>query len=285
MRLPRRFAKPIGVGLVFAGLLFLLYLFSVTAPMTQSFGFDAFAYWNVSMPDPYELPVGELGSYNYSPVFAQVLDWASSVEFWVFLWMWTWLLIGSIIWLAGSPSWVLVAFAFPMVALELYHGNIHILLAVAIVLGFRHPWTWSFVLLTKPSAGVGLLWFAVRREWRQLGIALGATAAIVAVSFVLAPQAWFDWIDQMIRAVGDQPRSSSIQVPLWVRLPLAVALVVWGAMTNRRWTVVVSSMLALPVLWFSAPAMLIGVLPDVREHLRVCREREGGTGVRTATPE
>ena len=285
MRLPRRFAKPIGVGLVFAGLLFLLYLFGVTAPMMQSFGFDAFAYWNVSMPDPYELPVGELGSYNYSPAFAQVLDWASSVEFWVFLWMWTWLLIGSIIWLAGSPSWVLVAFAFPMVALELYHGNIHILLAVAIVLGFRHPWTWSFVLLTKPSAGVGLLWFAVRREWRQLGIALGATAAIVAVSFVLAPQAWFDWIDQMIRAVGDQPRSSSIQVPLWVRLPLAVALVVWGAMTNRRWTVVVSSMLALPVLWFSAPAMLIGVLPDVREHLRVRREREGGTGVRTATPE
>ena len=156
--------------------------------MVQTFGFDAFAYWNVSMPDPYGLPVGQLGSYNYSPAFAQVADWFSSVDLWVFLWFWTCLLVGSIIWLAGSPSWTLVALAIPMVALELYHGNIHILLAVAIVLGFRHPWTWSFVLLTKPSAGVGLLWFAVRREWRPLGIALGTTAVIAAVSFVLAPR-------------------------------------------------------------------------------------------------
>ena len=38
-------------------------------------------------------------------------------------------------------------------------------------------------------------------------------------------------------------------------------------------------MLALPVLWFAAPAMLIGVLPDVREHLRAPssgRSRNGG---------
>jgi hypothetical protein len=32
--------------------------------------------------------------------------------------------------------------------------------------------------------------------------------------------------------------------------------------------VVVSSMLALPVLWFAAPAMLIGVIPDLRERSR-----------------
>jgi hypothetical protein len=70
----------------------------------------------------------------------------------------------------------LLVLAFPPVALELYHGNIHLLLAAAIGLGLRYPWTWAFVLLTKVTPGVGLIWFAVRREWRQLGIALGVTA-------------------------------------------------------------------------------------------------------------
>jgi hypothetical protein len=268
MRLARRYAKPVAVGLVFAGLLFLAYVFLVTAPLTQSFGYDAYAYWSVTMPDPYGIPYGALGSYNYSPAFAQVADWFSRVDLWVFLWLWLCLLVGSVIFLAGSPGWVPVAFAIPFVALELYHGNIHILLAVAIVLGFRHPWAWSFVLLTKPSAGVGLLWFVVRREWRPLFIALATTAAIAAVSFVLAPSAWFAWFELMIDGVGQPPLSSNIRIPLWIRLPAAVVLVIWGARTDRRWTVVVSSMLALPVLWFAAPAMLLGVLPDLREYLR-----------------
>jgi hypothetical protein len=251
-----------------AGWIFLVFVFAVTARETRTFGFDAFAYWNVSMPEPYANPVGALGSYNYSPAFAQVADWFSLLDWWVFLYFWTLLLVGSVIWLAGSPTWVAVGFAIPFVALELYHGNIHILLAVAIVLGFSHPWTWSFVLLTKPSAGIGLLWFAVRGEWRALGVALGTTLAIAAVSFVVAPQAWFDWIELMLGNVGVPPLSANIRIPLWIRLPAAALLVVWGARTDRRWTVVVSSMLALPVLWFAAPAMLVGVLPDMRAHLR-----------------
>jgi hypothetical protein len=254
--------------------MFLVFLFAVTARTTRTFGFDAFAYWNVSMPEPYENPVGALGSYNYSPAFAQVADWFSLLDWWVFLYFWTLLLIGSVIWLAGSPTWVAVGFAIPFVAIELYHGNIHILLAVAIVLGFKHPWTWSFVLLTKPSAGIGLLWFVVRGDWRALGIALGTTLAIVAVSFVVAPQAWFDWIELMLGNVGVPPLSANIRIPLWIRLPVAAVLVIWGARTDRRWTVVVSSMLALPVLWFAAPAMLVGVLPDVRAYLRRRSESE-----------
>ncbi|MEX1335780.1 MAG: glycosyltransferase family 87 protein [Candidatus Limnocylindrales bacterium] len=268
MSLLRRYAKPIGVGLIVAGYLFAAYLFFVTAPMIGTFGFDAFAYWNVTMPDPYEIPHGSLGSYNYSPAFAQVADLFSAVDLWVFLWVWTCLLVGSVIYLAGSPGWILVAFGVPFVALELYHGNIHILLAVAIVLGFRHPWTWAFVLLTKPSSGIGLLWFVVRREWRPLAIALGATAVVVAVSFLLSPSTWFGWVELLIDGVGIAPASNNFMIPLWLRLPAAAALVIWGARTDRRWTVVVSAMLALPVLWFAAPAMLIGVLPDVREHRR-----------------
>jgi hypothetical protein len=37
-------------------------------------------------------------------------------------------------------------------------------------------------------------------------------------------------------------------------------LVVWGARTDRRWTVVVAATLALPTLWFHGFAMLAGVI-------------------------
>jgi hypothetical protein len=260
----RRFARPLSHGLVIAGLLFGAYLFIVVAPSSQSVGFDAFAYWNVSLPEPYTIPVGALGSFNYSPPLALVAEAFSIVDWWVFWFLWTMLLVGTVVWIAGSPTWILVAFALPFVALELYHGNIHILLAAAIVLGFRHPWTWAFVLLAKPTAGVGLLWFVVRREWRSLWIALGTTAAICLVSLLAMPSMWVDWIDLLLRSPGTSPLSPNVFIPLWVRLPIAALLVIWGARTDRRWTVVVSSMLALPVLWFAAPAMLIGIIPELR---------------------
>ena len=98
--------------------------------------------------------------------------------------------VGNLIWLGGRGVRVLWLLALPPVALELYHGNVHLWIAAAIVLGFRYPWTWAFVLLTKVTPGLGLVWFAARREWRSLAIALGVTAAIVAVSLVLDRQLW-----------------------------------------------------------------------------------------------
>ena len=46
-----------------------------------------------------------------------------------------------------------------------------------------------------------------------------------------------------------------IPIPLWIRLPAAAVLVVWGARTDRRWTVPVAATLALPVLWVSGFAI------------------------------
>jgi hypothetical protein len=141
------------------------------------------------------------------------------------------------------------------VAVELYHGNVHILLAAAIVLGFRHPWNWSFVLLTKVTPGVGLLWFLVRREWRPLLIAVGVTAAVAGVSFIAAPGTWFEWL--RARAANSSVTTTvSVPLPIWVRLPAGGLLIIWGARTDRRWTVPVGSMIALPVLWFAGFAML-----------------------------
>ncbi len=88
------------------------------------------------------------------------------------------------------------------VASEINAINVQLLTAAAIVLGFRWPATWAFILITKVTPGVGLLWFAVRREWRSLGIALGSTGVVVAISLVIAPGQWSDWVSQVARATG-----------------------------------------------------------------------------------
>jgi Glycosyltransferase family 87 len=243
-------------GAVVAGLLFTAYLFLIVAPQQGTVGFDAFAYWNVDPADPYRVPVGGLGAFNYTPPIARLFGPFGALDWPTFLWLWLALLIGNVIWLGERGVRVVWLLAFPPVALEIYEGNIHLWIAAAIALGFRYPWTWGFVLLTKVTPGVGLLWFAIRREWRALAIALGVTGAIVAVSLLLEPQLWSEWL----AFIGSTPEGGAvaqfqIPIPLWIRLPAAVALVAWGALTDRRWTVVLAATLALPVLWVAGFAI------------------------------
>lgn len=245
-------------GLVLAGLLAGGYLFVVVAPQAKTFGFDAFAYWSLSIADPYATHIGGLGAFLYTPVIARLFAPASNLDWISFVWLWSAVLLATAIWLGGRRwLWVL---AFPPVALELYHGNVHLLIAAAIALGFRYPATWSFVLLTKVTPGVGLLWFLVRREWRSLAIALGVTAAIVAVSLVFDLRLWQDWFDrQVVGSLSSAPDQPHIDIPLLLRLPVAAAIVAWGALTNRKWTVPLAAALAMPVLWIAAFSVLAAI--------------------------
>lgn len=255
-------------GLIVSGLLFGVYLFAVVGPQVQSVGFDAYAYWSVSLDDPYATPVGQLGAFPYTPVAARLFAAAGALAWPTFLWLWLAVLLGTAVWLGGWRWWLAVL-AFPPVALDLYHGNIHLLMAAAIALGFRYPAAWAFVLVTKVTPGVGLLWFAVRREWRNLAIACGLTAAIVAVSLMVDARLWATWLEN---AVGGTLREgaaqSQIDIPLLIRLPIAAALVIWGARTDRSWTVPVSAALALPVLWLSGFAILAALPAILRPELR-----------------
>jgi hypothetical protein len=52
-----------------------------------------------------------------------------------------------------------------------------------------------------------------------------------------------------------------LPIPFLVRLPVAVALVAWGGLTERRWTVPVAVTLALPVVWFNSLATLVALVP------------------------
>jgi hypothetical protein len=248
-------------GLILAGLAFAGFLFFVVAPQAGTFGFDAYAYWSVDPADPYGSTAGALGAFTYSPPIAWLFGWFKVVPFATFLVLWTGLQLGTAIWLGGR--WALSVIAFPPVALEIYHGNVQLLIAAAIVLGFRWPAAWSFVLLTKVTPGIGLVWFAVRREWRRLAIALAVTGAIAGVSLVLQPETWRSWVEDSLLATaqGAPLNQFSLPIPLLVRLPVAAALVAWGGLTDRAWTVPVAATLALPVLWPSGFAVLAALWP------------------------
>ena len=226
-------------------------------------GQDARCYWQATLANPYlHSDWNDPIAYVYSPAFLQLVSPLTALPWQAFVAVWTAILLAAVRFLTG-PRLLAAGLLFPFTAMEVAGGNVSLLLAAAIVLGFRWPAAWSLVLLTKITPGIGLLWFAVRREWRSLAIALGATAAIAAISFVVLPDQWRSWVDVVIRnvAAGKSGTWASLPVPLWIRLPVAAALVVWGARTDRRWAVPVASMVALPALWYGGLSMLLAVIP------------------------
>jgi hypothetical protein len=264
----RRIEPRVAAGFVLAAVLWVLVIVwsdpSIQAtqpwngqPVTAQ---DARSYYGFNYADLYagRTDWNSIGAYPYSPAFAQLLYPLNLLPWPLFVAVWTAILIAAV-WALTGPDYFLLGLVVG--AMEIAGGNISILLALAIVKGFRHPWTWSFVLLTKITPGVGLLWFAIRREWRQLAIALGATAAIVAVSYLVMPSAWHDWIELLRGNTGKGGTWAAIPIPLLIRGPIGVALIVWGALRNQRWTVPVGAMLALPALWFGSLSMLLGVIP------------------------
>jgi hypothetical protein len=223
---------------------------------------DARWYWAADPANLYPHPEKlENNGYNYSPAFELVVGWGRLLPFETFVAIWRALLLATLVWLAG-PLTLFVIFV-PAVASEINAGNIQLLLAAAVVLGFRWPGTWAFVLLTKVTPGVGLLWFALRRKWRSLAIALGVTAAIALVTFALWPDRWFAWF--ALLSAGTPPPVPPYNLSLWVRLPFALAFIVLAAWRGWRWPVVVGATLALPAFYTLSPSMLVGVLPFLRE--------------------
>ncbi len=255
-------------GLLVAGLLASAFVLTVIPAIGRSLGYDAFAYWSIDLHSMYARTMESqyaLGGFRYAPPIGLLGAWLNQVPWELFLWAWLALMGGALVYLGGS--WTIALLALPPVALELEQGNVHLLIAVAIVMGFRWPWTWSFVLLTKVTPGIGLVWFAVRREWRALAIATGFTIAVCAVAYVLAPGLWGEWI-RALTVNAEQTQDYSIPPPLVFRLPIAVTLVAWGARTDRPWTVGVAAMLALPILWLHGLVVALAAVPFLRSRAR-----------------
>jgi hypothetical protein len=150
------------------------------------------------------------------------------------------------------------------------------------VLGFEYPALWSIGILTKVTPGVSLLWFVVRREWRALAWALGATAAIRPSRSSSRPSAWFDWA-KFLTTSQDTGAGSNDWYDSY--LPAAVAADrdhrrgCWssGALApTAAGSCPVATAIAMPVIWITTPAILVAI---PRPRLRRKAGRTGCRGV------
>jgi hypothetical protein len=91
---------------------------------------------------------------------------------------------------------------------------------------------------------------------------------------------WQEWIGYLLGNASGTPGGAWVPIPLPVRLLAAAALVVWGARTDRAWTVPVAATIALPVLWFAGFAILAALV-----RLPAVPPRGVAPTGRDATPE
>jgi hypothetical protein len=225
-------------------------------------GFDFFAYWAVDPADPYAIQQG-FGAFHYAPPLVWLVGPLKLVPWPAAYWIWFGLLLAVLVWLARD--WALAWLAFPPVSVELYHGNIHLLIAAALVLSLRRPETFVFLALSKVSTGISAGWWIARHEWRQVALSLGVAAAVVAVAVALQPSTWAAWIVHISNETNAAP--NLVPIPVLARLPVAAVLVVIAARLDRPWLLAPAVTLALPLLWFHGLAVLVAMTPLLRmEH-------------------
>lgn len=222
-------------------------------------GQDARSYWAPVLSDPYaNADWTTPAAYPYAPVFLQLLEPIRALPWQAFVGAWTAILIACVRFLTGPR---LFAAGLVFAAMELAGGNVSLLIAAGAVLGFRFAGTWAFAALTKVTPAIGLLWFLVRGEWRPLVVAGLTTIAIVGVSFATMPDAWLRWPQVLAEISGRGGTWAAVPIPLVIRLPIAALVIAWGAVNDRRWTVPVGAMLALPALWYGGFSILLAVIP------------------------
>jgi hypothetical protein len=261
---PRAHLPPLGVAAfgVILGVLVVARFLDVypwNAPQ-----WDLHAYWATHSGITYRSSEpGPAGAYLYSPAFAQLISPLTWLPFPLFAALWTALVGAILVWLGGR--WAALVAVLPPVLISLVQGQLDLAYAAVAVVGLRWPAAWALPILTKITPGIGVVWFAARREWRSLAIAVAATLLVTAVSFVAAPQPWLDWVGLITHA--DYPPVGTdllyVPIPLAPRLLPALALIVWGARTDRRWTIPVAMCLAMPILWLNSPTILVAILPLV----------------------
>lgn len=208
-------------------------------------------------------------AFWYPPIVAQVMTPISAVlPSVVFSAAWTVLMLGCLWWLAGRNVQIALAMcAFPPIAVEFWFRNVHLILAVLLVLGLRQWGGWFSVgAAIKLAPGLGLVYLAARRRWREATIAAGFGIVLLAISVVLSPDAWRQFVETTL-ARGPTDVSGFLPIPYIARAIAGVALAVVAARMERRIgepLFVVAVVIALPTLWFTALSTLVAIVPLVR---------------------
>ena len=254
-------------GIVLAGILISAFL--VLQEVSRGWAGDPHLYWATSLEEMFdEWVLGSKDSYAYSPAWGQAFYPLTQLPWPVFRVLWLMLGLAAALWLSVPVSRFWKPAFLAVCAFEVIAGNIVLLMAVASVIALRHPAAWAFMLLSKITPGVALGWYVGRRDWRSLAIAIGATAAVALVSFVLVPDSWFAWIEVLLEN-RDSPgvSAASAYLPVWPRLVVAGLLAVWGGYTGRAWTIPVAMLLGTPHIWLQG-FVILAAIPRIEQAFR-----------------
>jgi hypothetical protein len=225
-------------------------------------------------------------AYLYPPPLAQVLvPVAAVVPDWLFSVGWTVLMGLALFWLAGRDILrALALVAFPPVAVEFWFRNVHMFLAVLVVLGVRRASGWFAVgAAIKVSPVLGVPYLAVRGRWRDAAIAAGIGLAMLVASVLISPDAWRAYLD-FVLSTNPLQQSSFVAVPLPVRGAAGILLALVAGRLPRRLgdpLLVVAVTLALPSLWFTGLSLLVAVVPLIAED-RAARDAAAGSATAQA---
>lgn len=205
-------------------------------------------------------------AFWYPPIVAQLLaPVAAVVPSTVFSVAWIVLMLGCLFWLADRRLLLALALvAFPPVAIEFWFRNVHLVLAVLVVLGLRR-WSGWFAIGAgiKVAPGLGIVYLAAGRQWRRAAIAAMVGAALLVVSVLISPTAWAQFAEIML-ARGPGDASGFLPIPYVVRAVAGLALAVLaGSIGGRRAEVmlVAAIVVALPTLWVTALSTLVALVP------------------------
>jgi len=253
-------------------------LLLVVATTAWRIGTDEQAYWQAAqrlaagqaLYDPSAAPNTPF-AYWYPPPLAQVLTpFTSFISADAFTIGWTILLLACLWWLAGRDVLVALALiAFLPVAVELRTRNVHLLLAVLIVLALRRSWVfWVPAAAIKIAPALGAVYLlAAGRVREAIGVGL-LGGAVLVVSVLLAPDAWRDFL-AIVGARAETDGGSLVAVPYPIRFGAGTVLaVVAGRLGGRRGEIllVVALTLANPTLWATALSLLVAIVPLLRSR-------------------
>jgi hypothetical protein len=230
-------------------------------------GPDARSYYDAHGEHLYLGTLGDI-AYAYSPAFAQAIAPLQALPFETFRAIIAGAELLALAYLVGPlPALGIALFQItPMWDEIAFSGNIQIVAAAVLVLALRgNALGWPFLLLTKVTPGIGILWPLMKRKWREAAIGVGVTVVIAGVSFVSAPHYWSEWISWMLGSVDRSGDRAGI--PHIVRIALAAGLIWYAAHTDRIWLVPLAAAVAAPEgggHWL----LLLGMWPLWRESER-----------------
>ena len=159
----------LGLGALLVAWLAIVYFAEPWGTSLLPSGMDARCYWVPTLADPYlHSTWTDQIAYPYSPAFLQLLTPIRLLPWQVFMAIWAAILMAAMTYLTG-PRLILLGSRVLRADGDLGRQHRDARGRRRSCSASAGPAAWSFVLLTKITPGIGLLWFVVRREWRIAG--------------------------------------------------------------------------------------------------------------------